>query len=122
MNKFSINVSLVAQSASEISTSFSVKENESKKAVEELHNSRYFSDFFEIKSEKVAIINITGFKILENLTKAKIFQALEKKYIHVKALTQSIEELNLSLVIDRKDVTNAINIIHDDLLNDFDLE
>jgi aspartokinase/homoserine dehydrogenase 1 len=122
MSKFKISVSLVAQSASEISTSFIVKENESKKAVGALYNSGYFSDFFEIKSEKVAIINITGFKILENLTKAKIFQALEKKKIHVKALTQSTEELNISLVIDRKDVINAINIIHDDLCEDFDLE
>jgi aspartokinase len=112
----------VAQSASEISTSFIVKEEESKKAVETLSNSRYFSNFFEIKSEEVAIINITGFKILENLTKAKIFQALDKKDIHVKALTQSTEELNLSLVIDRKDVFNAINIMHDDLCEDLEHE
>lgn len=122
MSKNEISVSLVAQSASEISTSYIVKEKESKKAVEALYNSGYFSDFFEIKSEEVAIINITGFKILENLTKAKIFQALEKKSIHVKALTQSTEELNLSLVIDRKDVINAINIIHDDLCEDFEPE
>ena len=120
MSKNSISVSLVAQSASEISTSFIVKENESKKAVEALYNSGYFSDFFEIKSEEVAIINITGFKILENLTKAKVFQGLDKVNIHVKALTQSTEELNLSLVIDRKDVINAINIIHDDLCEEFD--
>ena len=119
MSKNSISVSLVAQSASEISTSFIVKENESKKAIEALYSSGYFSDFFEIKSEDVAIINITGFKILENVTKVKIFQALEKSNIHVKALTQSTEELNLSLVIDRKDVINAIIIIHDDLCEDF---
>ncbi len=120
MSKNSISVSLVAQSASEISTSFIVKENESKKAVEALYNSGYFSDFFEIKSEEVAIINITGFKILENLTKAKIFQGLDKKNILVKAITQSTEELNLSLVIDRKDVLIAINIIHDDLCEEFE--
>jgi len=122
MSKSSISVSLVAQSASEISTSFIVKENESKKAVEALNKSGYFSDFFEIKSEEVAIINITGFKILENLTKVKIFQALEKRNIRVKAITQSTEELNLSLVIDRNDVIHAIIIIHDDLWEDFDLE
>ncbi|MHA2288136.1 MAG: aspartate kinase [Promethearchaeota archaeon] len=120
MSKNNISVSLVAQSASEISTSFIVKENESKNAIESLNKSGYFSDFFEIKSEEVAIINITGFKILENLSKAKIFQGLEKKKIHVKALTQSTEELNLSLVIDRQDVLNAINIIHDDLCDDFE--
>jgi len=120
MSKSSISVSLVAQSASEISTSFIIKQNESKKAVEALYNSGYFSNFFEIKSEEVAIINITGFKILENLTKVKIFQALEKRNIHVKALTQSTEELNLSLVINRKDVISAIDIIHGDLCEDFD--
>jgi len=120
MSKSKISVSLVAQSASEISTSFIIKQNESKKAVEALYNSGYFSNFFEIKSEEVAIINITGFKILENLTKVKIFQALEKRNIHVKALTQSTEELNLSLVINRKDVISAIDIIHGDLCEDFD--
>jgi aspartate kinase len=120
MSKNKISVSLVAQSASEISTSFIVKEDESKSAVEALYNSGYFSDFFEIKSEQVAIINITGFKILENSTKVKIFQALEKKAIHVKALTQSTEELNLSLVVDRRDVINAIIIFHDELCEDFE--
>jgi aspartokinase len=122
MSKNSISVSLVAQSASEISTSFIVKGIEAQKAVDALENSGYFSDFFEIKFEEVAIINITGFKILENTTKAIIFQALEKKDIHVKALTQSTEELNLSLVIERQDLMDAINVIHDDLCKDFETE
>lgn len=120
MSKNRISVSLVAQSASEISTSFIVKESEAQKAVDALKSSGYFSDFFEIKFEDVAIINITGFKILENTTKTLIFQALEKKKIHVKALTQSTEELNLSLVIERQDLMDAIKVIHDDLCEDFE--
>ena len=122
MSKNRISVSLVAQSASEISTSFIVKGIEAQKAVDALESSGYFSDFFEIKFEEVAIINITGFKILENTTKAIIFQALEKKDIHVKALTQSTEELNLSLVIERQDLMDAIKVIHDDLSEDFETE
>ncbi len=122
MSKNRISVSLVAQSASEISTSFIVKGTEAKKAVDALKSSGYFSDFFEIKFEDVAIVNITGFKILENTTKAIIFQALEKKNIHVKALTQSTEELNLSLVIERQDLVDAIKVIHDDLCEDFETE
>ena len=122
MSKNRISVSLVAQSASEISTSFIVKGIEAQKAVDALESSGYFSDFFEIKFEEVAIINITGFKILENTTKAIIFQALEKKDIHVKALTQSTEELNLSLVIERQDLMDAIKVIHDDLCEDFETE
>ena len=122
MSKNRISVSLVAQSASEISTSFIVKEVDSLRAVEALKSSGYFTDFFEIKSEEVAIINVTGFKILENLTKVIIFQALEKKKIHVKALTQSTEELNISLVIKRENLEDAITIIHNDLCENFEEE
>ncbi|MFX1585872.1 MAG: ACT domain-containing protein, partial [Promethearchaeota archaeon] len=120
MSKNSISVSLVAQSASEISTSFIVKKEDAEKALIALNKSEYFSDFFEIKNEEVAIINITGLKVLDNLTKVKIFQALEKKQIKVKALTQSIEELNFSLVISKGKLIDAINVIHNDLYEDFE--
>jgi len=122
MSKNRINVSLVAQSASEISTSFIVKEADSIRAVKALESSGYFTDFFEIKSEEVAIINVTGFKVLENLTKVMIFQALEKKKVRVKAITQSTEEMNLSLVIKRESIDDAIKIIHDDLCENFEEE
>ena len=120
MSKNSISVSLVAQSASEISTSFIVKKEDAEKALIALDKSEYFSDFFEIKNEEVAIINITGLKVLDNLTKVKIFQALEKKQIKVKALTQGIEELNFSLVISKGNLIDAINVIHNDLYEDFE--
>jgi aspartokinase len=37
-------------------------------------------------------------------------------------LTQSTEELNLSLVIERQDLMDAIKVIHDDLCEDFETE
>ncbi len=115
MSKNNISVSLVAQSASEISTSFIVKREDSKKAIDALNKSEYFSNFFEINFEDVAVINITGTKILENITKVLIFQALDKKNIHVKALTQSTEDLSLSIVVEKENLIDAINLIHDDL-------
>lgn len=120
VSKNNISVSFVAQSASEIVTSFIVKKEDSSKAIKALELSGYFSEFFDIKYEEVAIINITGLKILENITKAKIFQALDKKNIHVKALSQGTEELNLSLVIKKEDVIDAILLIHDSLCEDFE--
>ena len=104
MAKNGISVSLVSQSASEISTSFAVKTEESQKAVSALEKSNYFREFFKIKSEDVAIINITGSKILENKTKTILFSALDKKGISVKALSQSFEELNLSLVVNKNEL------------------
>jgi len=120
MGKNEISVSLVSQSASEISTSLVVKQEDADKAINALINSKYFKEFFEIIYEKVAIINITGLKILENKTKSQIFNALDKKNIHVKALSQSYEELNLSLVIDGEKLIEAINLIHDELCEDFE--
>jgi aspartate kinase len=120
MAKKKISVSLVSQSASEVSTSFVVKQQDAEIALKALKATGHFSEFFEIKSEEVAIINITGLKILENKTKALMFEALDKKNIQVKAISQSSEELNLSLVIERKDLLDAIKIIHTDLCADLD--
>ncbi|MFX1312234.1 MAG: aspartate kinase [Promethearchaeota archaeon] len=120
MSKNNISVSLVAQSSSEISTSFIVKADDSERAIQALRDSEFFSEFFEIKWEDVAVINITGMKVLENQTKAEIFNALDKKNIKVKSITQSYNELNLSIVIAKDRLIDAIKIIHDDLYEEFE--
>jgi aspartate kinase len=120
MSKNQISVSLVAQSSSEISTSFIIKKEDSKKAIKALKNSDFFSEFFEINWEEVAVMNITGLKILETKTKTEIFNALDKKNIKVKAISQSYNELNLSLVLEREKLVDAINTIHDHLYDEFE--
>jgi len=120
MSRNNISVSFVAQSASEITTAFVVKREDSQKAITALNDSGYFSDFFKIKSEEVAIINITGLKVLENSTKVMIFQALDNKKIQIKALSQGTEELNISLVINKEQLVDAINIVHKNLCEDFE--
>ncbi|MFX0036298.1 MAG: aspartate kinase [Candidatus Hermodarchaeota archaeon] len=121
MSKNKISVSLVAQSSSEVSTSFIIKEEESEKAINALKSADFVSEFFKIKWEKVAVINITGLKILETKTKAEIFNALGKKKIRVRAISQSYDELNLSIVIERAKLSEAINIIHNDLYDILDI-
>ena len=120
MSKNKISVSLVAQSSSEISTSFIVSAEDSEKALQALYNSTFFSEFFDIKAEEVAVINITGSKILETKTKAEIFNALDKKHIDVKAISQGYDELNLSIVINREKLSDAIIVIHDDLYEELE--
>ncbi|MFX1385873.1 MAG: hypothetical protein ACFE9M_01535, partial [Promethearchaeota archaeon] len=69
--------------------------------------------------ENVAVINITGLKILETKTKAEIFNSLGKANITVKAISQSHDEINLSIVIERNKLADAINVIHEDLYEEF---
>jgi aspartate kinase len=120
MSKNKISVSLVAQSSSEISTSFIVDAEDREQAINALNKSNFFSEFFEIKWEEVAVINITGLKVLDSKTKAEIFNALDKKNVKVKAISQGLNELNLSLVVERKKLIDAVSIIHDDLCEDFE--
>ena len=120
MAKNKISVSLVAQSSSEVSTSFIIRGEDSEKALKALKNEEFFSEFFEITFKPVAVINITGLKILENRTKTQIFNALDKKNIKVKAITQSFEELNLSIVVEKEKLMDAINVIHNDLCEEFE--
>jgi len=120
MGKNKISVSFVAQSSSEISTSFVVRGEDGEKAIKALKRENFFSEFYEVEWEEVAIINITGLKILDNKTKAEIFSALAKRDVQVKAISQSKDEFNLSLVVRRKDLIDGIKVIHEDLCADFE--
>lgn len=120
MGKNGINVSLVSQSASEISTSFVVAPDDTEDAIKALKSSKKFESFFDVKAKKAAMINITGAKILDNETRALLFSALARKNVPVRALSQSYDELNLSLVIDKENLIDAIKIINDDLCSDLE--
>ena len=113
LGKNGISVSLVSQSASEISTSFVVKEEDCFKAIEALKSNSFFAKFFDINFENIAIINITGVNVLENRIKTRIFEILDKNNIQVRALSQSFDEINISLVVNRKKLIDAIKLIHD---------
>ncbi|MGV9173772.1 MAG: aspartate kinase [Promethearchaeia archaeon] len=123
MGEENISVSLVSQSSSEVSTSFIVSRDDLDLAMKSLREAfRDFLEleFFTIDSKNVAVINITGLKILNNDTRSKIFDTLDKNNIEVKALSQSYDELNLSLVIEDQKLERAIKTIHDNLCQDID--
>jgi aspartate kinase len=120
MGKHKISVSFVAQSSSEISTSFVVKGEEGQKAVSALKSEEEFSNFYKITWEEVAIINITGKKVLDNNTKAKIFNALEKKDVKVKSISQSNNGVNLSLIVEKDALMDGVSSIHEELCEEFD--
>ncbi|MFO8020251.1 MAG: aspartate kinase [Promethearchaeia archaeon] len=123
MGEKNISVSLVSQSSSEVSTSFIVSREDLDLAMKSLRETfRDFLEleFFEINSKNVGVLNITGLKVLDNSTRSRIFEALDKNGIEVKALSQSYDELNLSLVIEDQKLKRAIKTIHDDLCHDID--
>jgi len=112
MGKNKINVSLVAQSSSEINTTFIVKSSDGEKAKKLISEGESFKDFFKVNMEYVGIIAIIGLQVLDTKTKARIFTSLSEQNIDVKAMSQSSEGLNISIVIDKENIINAVNTLH----------
>lgn len=109
-----INVSLVAQSSSEINTTFIVEASNGENAVSLITENNFFKNFFDIKIEYVGIIAVIGLQVLDTKIKARIFNALSSGNINVKSISQSSEGLNISMVIDKHDIEKAVNTLHEE--------
>lgn len=120
--KYDVNVILITQASSEHSISFVVSFDDEKKA-----KTAIYEEFdFEISSNKIdepqfdnelSILSVVG----ENMKKTrgisgKFFSALGKNGINIIAIAQGSSELNISAVIERNELSKALNVVHDSLL------
>ena len=117
--KHKISVILISQASSEHSICFAIEPSASvavKALLEE-----------EFKNE-IADGDVEGIDIQENLSviavvgegmrrhtgvSGKLFSVLGKNGINIIATAQGSSELNISVVIERKDISKALNVIHD---------
>jgi len=120
--RYDVNVILITQASSEHSISFVVNFSDEKKAEKAIRE-----EFeFELNSNKIdepqfdnelSIISVVG----ENMKKTrgisgKFFSALGKNGINIIAIAQGSSELNISAVIERNELSKALNVVHDSLL------
>ena len=120
--KYDVNVVLITQASSEHSISFVVNFSDEKKAEKAIRE-----EFeFEINANKIdepqfdnelSILSVVG----ENMKKTrgisgKFFSALGKNGINIIAIAQGSSELNISAVIERNELSKALNVVHDSLL------
>ena len=120
--RYEVNVILITQASSEHSISFVVSFDDEKKA-----KTAIYEEFdFEINSNKIdepqfdnelSILSVVG----ENMKKTrgisgKFFSALGKNGINIIAIAQGSSELNISAVIERNELSKALNVVHDSLL------
>ncbi|WP_313190331.1 bifunctional aspartate kinase/homoserine dehydrogenase I [Sphingobacterium sp.] len=114
-----INVILITQSSSEHSITFAVNPSDSQKAVELIQNE------FELEllanklslpvvESDLSILAIVG----ENMKRTpgmsgKLFHALGRNGINVRAIAQGSSEFNISVIINKDDLSKALNAVHD---------
>ena len=114
-----INVIMITQASSEHSICIGVKEDEAiaaKKVIDDKFA-------FEISINKVApakieknMVNIAvvGEKMKDHQgISGKLFSSLGANNINIRAIAQGASERNISIIIDRKNVTKAINTLHE---------
>lgn len=117
-----VNIILITQASSEHSISIAISPDDSEKAyksiIKEFEN--------ELAAGKIELPKIDNrYSILavvgENMRKThglsgKIFSSLGKNGINLVAIAQGSSELNISMVIDQKQLSKALNVVHDSLL------
>lgn len=115
-----INVILITQSSSEHSICVGIEEvfaETAKRAVDEA-----FADEIErlkveplIVEKNLAIIALVGDKMKSHPgISGKMFSALGKNGVNVRAIAQGSSERNISAVISANDVKKAVNVLHED--------
>jgi bifunctional aspartokinase / homoserine dehydrogenase 1 len=117
--KHEISVVLISQASSEHSICFAINPSASANVKAILEN--------EFKAE-IAVGDVEGIDIQENLSviavvgegmkkhtgvSGKLFSVLGKNGINIVATAQGSSELNISVVIEKKDISKALNVIHD---------
>jgi aspartokinase/homoserine dehydrogenase 1 len=114
-----INVILITQSSSEHSITFAVQPGDTEKA-RDLIEQEFELELVAKKLEHVvieqnlAIIAIVG----ENMKQTpgvsgKLFHALGRNGINVRAIAQGSSEYNISVIISANDLAKALNAVHD---------
>jgi len=115
-----INVVLITQASSEHSICIAVRDDEA------LEARNVLNDAFEaevssgkIKAVKieddVAIIALVGDRMKSHHgLSGKMFSALGHNNINIRAIAQGASERNISAVISKKDVTKALNLLHEE--------
>ncbi|HCN82086.1 MAG TPA: bifunctional aspartate kinase/homoserine dehydrogenase I [Sphingobacteriaceae bacterium] len=120
-----INVILITQSSSEHSITFAVHPVDAVKAKQmieqefelELHAQKLEKPVIE---QDLSVLAIVG----ENMKQTpgisgKLFHALGRNGINVRAIAQGSSEYNISVVIAKQDLAKALNAVHDDFFTEF---
>ncbi len=114
-----INVVLITQSSSEHSITFAVNPSDAKRAIQlievefelEIQANKLVVPAIE---ENLSILAIVG----ENMKKTpgmagRLFAALGRNGINVRAIAQGSSEYNISVIIGKEDLAKALNAVHD---------
>jgi len=124
LSQTEISVVLITQASSEHSICVGVSDNDAQYAVEEVNRAfEYEMSLGKIKpviaEKNMAIIALVGdnMKSHQGLS-GKMFSALGKNNVNIRAIAQGASERNISAVINGADVKKALNTLHEEFFEE----
>jgi len=111
-----ITIRFISQSSSENNITFGIDIEDAMKVSFLLRNSDLFGkQWFNIKIDHdISLIAVIGAGMLHTPGIAgKVFTTLGNNKINVRAIAQGSSELNITIIIERKDCKNAVNVLYD---------
>ena len=115
-----INIKFISQSSSENNITFGIDIEDAMKVSFLLRNSNLFGkQWFNIKIDhEISLIAVIGAGMLHTPGIAgKVFTTLGNNNINVRAIAQGSSELNITVIIERKDCKKAVNVLYDAFIN-----
>lgn len=115
-----ITIRFISQSSSENNITFGIDIEDAMNVSFLLRNSDLFGkQWFNIKIDHdISLIAVIGAGMLHTPGIAgKVFTTLGNNQINVRAIAQGSSELNITIIIERKDCKNAVNVLYDAFIN-----
>ncbi len=119
LSRQKVNVIFITQASSEHSITLAINPSDMKaaqKAIEEeFEAERKLALIDTLQVEKgLSVIALVGDNMKSSLgLSGKAFDALGKNGVNIRAIAQGSTERNISLVVRKKDVTKALNVLHE---------
>jgi len=124
LSQESINVILITQASSEHSICFSVLDGESQKAKQAVDIAFENEISLGIINPLIVEANLSIIALVGEQMKnhqgisGKMFSTLGKNNVNIRAIAQGASERNISIVIAKRDVKKALNVLHERFFED----
>jgi len=112
MGQNDINISMLSQTSSEITTTFLVKVSDAEKAKQVLTESEFFKGWFEVRVDYVGMISVIGPGISNPKNLERIFNVIQNNSSKIFALSQASDGLNITILINQEDITKIIKALN----------
>ena len=114
MGQNDINISMLSQTSSEITTTFLVSASDAERAKKLLTESDFFKGWFEVRVEFVAMVSVIGDGVRNPKNLERIFHVLDSNDTKVLALSQASDGLNITLLLNKQDLFKILGALDEE--------